>query len=263
MLRNMIAKYIPLHIYRILYAAWVSFGGRINQWFFGGSAITCQVCHHSFRKFLPAGYRYGILYEKKVIAGGYRENATCPYCRSSDRERLVTWFLQKKQLLQPGMRLLHIAPEWNLQQHIRKMELEYYAADYNSPLADIKMDIQQIEFGDGYFDAIICNHVLEHVPDDMKAMKELFRVLKPGGWTILQVPFSGIMEKTFEDNSVNTSQKRKIIFGQRDHVRIYGLDYSERLSCAGFIVQKEKMEEKLLQYWVVNPEEYVFFCQKK
>lgn len=137
------------------------------------------------------------------------------------------------------MRLLHIAPERNLQKALEKKNIEYFSADLDSPLAKIKMDIQNIKFPANYFDAIICNHVLEHIIDNKKAMRELYRVLKPRGWAILQVPYLPIMKTTFEDSAIVTPKERENIFGQSDHVRIYGNDYPERLRSVGFQVKKE------------------------
>ena len=99
------------------------------------------------------------------------------------------------------------------------------------------MSVTKIPFSDDYFDAIICNHVLEHVVDDSKAMTELFRVLKPGGWAILQVPISMVLEETYEDFSIVDPQHREQAFGQADHVRIYAKDYETRLALAGFKVR--------------------------
>lgn len=236
--------------------------GSIYRLSLYGSKYTCPICKYSFRKFLPVGYRHNILKEKKIIGGGYRPNAKCPFCTSIDRERLIYMFLQTNDLLQVGMKILHVAPEKNIQKFIKEKELKYYSADLNSPLANIKMDIQKIPFPADYFDAIICNHVLEHIPDDIKAMKELNRVLKPNGWAILQVPFSSAIEHTFEDATVTSTKDRKLIFGQANHVRIYGLDYPKRLSAANFIATKEKIPIGLIDQYALNPDEVVFFCRK-
>ncbi len=125
------------------------------------------------------------------------------------------------------------------------------------------MDIQHIPFPENYFDAIICNHVLEHIIDDVKAMKEMHRVLKENGWAILQVPYSPIMEQSFEDSSVTGKKEREKIFGQDNHVRIYGLDYPARLESAGFSVSKEKMDTHITDKFALNPDEVIFFCKKR
>jgi ubiquinone/menaquinone biosynthesis C-methylase UbiE len=111
---------------------------------------------------------------------------------------------------------------------------KYITADIESPLAKVKMDIHQIPFGENHFDVVLCNHVLEHVQDDIKAMSEIYRVLKPGGWAIMQVPFfSPVPEFTFEDSLITNPREREKIFGQDDHVRKFGFDYPARIERAG------------------------------
>lgn len=117
--------------------------------------------------------------------------------------------------------------------------LNYITADLVSPLADVRMDIQDIPYDEGSFDVVICNHVLEHVDDDIVAMREIFRVLKPGGWAILQVPVDWNRDYTYEDASIVTPKEREKHFGQYDHVRFHGTDYPNRLRSAGFIVDNE------------------------
>ena len=114
--------------------------------------------------------------------------------------------------------------------------LDYTTTDLNSPIADVKADICNLPFQDNEFNFIICNHVLEHIPDDTKAMQEIYRVLAPGGTAILQVPYKADLEKTFEDNSITDPKERAKIFGQYDHVRVYGMDYFAKLEQIGFVV---------------------------
>ncbi len=123
--------------------------------------------------------------------------------------------------------------------------LDYTTTDLNSPLADVKADICDLPFADDSFDIILCNHVLEHIPDDRKAMKELYRVMKPGGWGIFQVPQDLKREHTFEDDTITNKKERARIFGQYDHVRIYGRDYFERLRSVGFKVEEVDYTSKL------------------
>jgi SAM-dependent methyltransferase len=117
------------------------------------------------------------------------------------------------------------------------------SVDLDSPLAQMQMDITDITFADNSFELIICNHVLEHIPDDAQAMRELFRVLKPGGLAILQVPISYAIDSTYEDFTIVDSEARLAAFGQRDHVRIYGPDYPQRLGRAGFAVKAHPVTE--------------------
>jgi len=145
--------------------------------------------------------------------------------------------------------------------------LDYLSADFAAEWAMEKMDITDIQYVDNTFDAILCNHVLEHIPDDKKAMKELSRVLKPNGWAILQVPLDPNLDKTFEDPSVTSPEERKRVFGQKDHVRIYGKDYKDRLEEAGFDVKVdnfvEELNEETVDKYGLRRDHNVYFCSKK
>ena len=229
--------------------------------FRNGSRFSCPFCLHSYNAFMPAGYKQKVLTERKVVGGGFRQNVLCPYCRSSDRERLVYMFIKKNHLVRKQMKVLHVAPEKNLFENLRKEELNLYSADIKNSIARIKMDIRKIDFPNEYFDAIICNHVLEHIVDDQKAMKELYRVLKSSGWAILQVPYSNRKE-TFEDPTVKTESERTATFGQPDHVRIYGKDFVSRLRIIGFNVEEKKMDENTSKKFALNSNELIFFCKK-
>lgn len=255
-------KIIPRRI-RLLLSRFLTFCRKnLYLQIFRGWSYFCPFCFHSFYKFFPAGSRAEILKEKGVIGGGYRFNVACPFCSSTDRERLVYLFLQEKSLIFSHMRILHVAPEKNIQIIFQGASIEYFSVDICSPLAQFKMDIQSLEFPDNYFDAIICNHVLEHIVDDKKAMSELFRVLRPGSWAILQVPYSPFLEETFEDFSIVDERKREEVFGQSDHVRIYGLDYVKRLQDVGFQVRQEKLSKDVYSRFALNPKESIFFCRK-
>ena len=193
----------------------------------------------------------------------------CPNCLSLERHRLLWLYLKGKTgFFQDKLDFLHIAPELCFIHRFEKLEnLNYITADIESPLAQVKMDIHKIPYEANTFDTVMCNHVLEHVEDDLLAMREVYRVLKPGGWAILQVPFMGKnLEKTFEDPSVKTSSEREKIYGQSDHVRIYGRDYPERLERAGFEVYedefvKELPEEQVKRY-ALPTDEIIYLCRK-
>ena len=141
---------------------------------------------------------------------------------------------------------MHLAPEPCIKTKLSRLSgVHYLAADLDPTLAAISFDVQHIPFKSDTFDCILCSHVLEHVPDDQKAMREMFRILRPGGWAILQVPLDGSRDKTFEDPNITSPEERECVFGQRDHVRIYGLDYKQRLSDSGFIVQFDSFVSEL------------------
>lgn len=212
---------------------------------FLGLNYQCPFCQSRLKRLKPFGLKFPVLVEKNVIGGGYRLNALCPVCNSLDRERLLyLYLLNKTNVFTDKLKLLHIAPEAGLSRVIKKhSNIDYLTSDINSNTVMVKMDITKIDLPDNSFDVIICNHVLEHIIDDKKAMHELHRVLKLGGWGILQVPISLSISKTFEDSSVVIPEKREEVFGQSDHVRIYALDYVDRLEESGFNVAQFKWWE--------------------
>jgi len=217
---------------------------------------------------MSAGEKSVVL--KNVLGEGLRRNCICPRCKSYDRERHVFLFLEKKKLLHFSSKseMLHVAPEPNLR---KRLALTPNLDCVNSDLilgnrnATVQMDITQIGFDDNYFDFILCNHVLEHVVEDRKAMKELYRVLKPGGWAILQVPFNPKEARTLEDSSVTSPAARLQTFGQKDHVRIYGQDYTLRLEQSGFNVSVDRSlseDVDLVKKYGLIQGEPIFFCRK-
>jgi SAM-dependent methyltransferase len=210
----------------------------LRKAFYFGTKYECPVCKAGLRKLLPFGLDIPVLKEKKVFGGGCRPNACCPVCKSFDRERLLYLFLRHNtNIFAEPQALLHVAPEPRLAELLRDIpSIDYLTADIHSAGVMVVMDITNIQYGDCRFDSIICNHVLEHIVDDRKAIQELHRVLKPGGWAILQVPLSMTLERTYEDSDITTEQDRERIFGQTDHVRIYAADYRDRLEEAGFKV---------------------------
>jgi len=181
-----------------------------------------------FRSFLPYGYENS------------RENVLSPSTLSLERHRLLWLYLKNEtDFFTAPHKVLHFAPEQAFYSKFKKLKkLEYTTTDLNSPLADVKADICALPFKDNSFDIILCNHVLEHIPNDKKAISELYRVLKPSGWGIFQIPQDLNREVTYEDDSITDKKERTKIFGQYDHVRIYGRDYFDRLKEAGFKVNE-------------------------
>lgn len=195
--------------------------------FLRGNRFTDPIDGKSYRKFLPYGY------------ANVRENALSPGTLSLERHRLLWLYLTRETtVFSDSIKVLHFAPEQAFYKRFRKIKnWDYTTTDLNSPIADVKADICNLPFKENEFDLIICNHVLEHIPDDTQAMKELFRVLKPGGQAILQVPYDASRKTTFEDDSITDPKERTEIFGQYDHVRVYGMDYFEKLKTIGFQVE--------------------------
>ena len=194
--------------------------------FLKGDTYTDPIDGISFRKFLSYGYEIK------------RSNVLSPSTLSLERHRLLWLYLKNEtNFFSAPLKVLHFAPEQAFYKRFRNLKhLDYTTTDLNSPLADIKADICKLPFQDNSYDVILCNHVLEHIPDDTKAMTELFRVMKPGGWGIFQIPQDLTRETTFEDDSITDPKQRAKIFGQYDHVRVYGRDYFDKLKQMGFEV---------------------------
>lgn len=193
-----------------------------------GNTYTDPIDGKSFKTFLPYGY------------GTQRNNVLSPSTLSLERHRLLWLYLKNEtDFFSSKKSVLHFAPEQAFYKRFKKMKnLDYTTTDLNSPLADVKADICNLPFKDNSYDTILCNHVLEHIPDDTKAMQELYRVLKPKGMAILQIPQDLSREKTFEDDSITDKKERAKIFGQYDHVRVYGRDYFDKLRSIGFKVEE-------------------------
>jgi len=193
-----------------------------------GDKYTDPIDGKSFREFLPYGY------------GEQRPNILSPSTLSLERHRLIWLYLQNEtDFFIAQKKVLHMAPEQCFLDLFKSQKnLDYTTADLYSPIVDVKADILDLPFEDHSFDIILCNHVLEHIEDDTKAMSELYRVLKPSGMGIFQIPQDLSLEKTYEDFSITSKEERKKYFGQYDHVRIYGKDYFDRLRKVGFKVEE-------------------------
>lgn len=198
-----------------------------------GKGRECPICGAHYRKFMPYGY----------TDAGSRENALCPSCLSLERHRLLwMWLKRNTDMFETTPKVLHVAPEVCLMRPLRKLykghNERYITADLESPLADLKMDIQAIPLGDNSVDVIFCNHILEHVEDDRQAMREMYRVMRTGGWGVMLSPVDLTLAQTFEDDTITDPEERTRIFGQYDHRRNYGVDYADRLREVGFEVEE-------------------------
>jgi hypothetical protein len=223
-----------------------------------GSTFTDPIDGKSFRMFLPYGY------------GNQRNNVLSPSTLSLERHRLLWLYLQNETdffTATEKKKILHFAPEQEFYKRFKKQKnIQYTTTDLFSPLADVKADICNLPFEDNQYDVLFCNHVLEHIPDDTKAMQELYRVLKPGGMAILQIPQDLFRATTFADDTITDEKERAKIFGQYDHVRIYGRDYFDKLRSIGFKVVEEdytkKIAPELVTKYCLAPGEILPVCFK-
>ncbi|OFX29460.1 MAG: SAM-dependent methyltransferase [Bacteroidetes bacterium GWA2_32_17] len=223
--------------------------------FYKGNNVECPICNGKFRKFLPYGNKGD-------------NNRLCPKCLSLERHRLLWLYLNNKtDFFTAKLKVLHIAPEQSFIKRFKKLtNLEYITADLESPLAALKMNIKDIPFNGNTFDVLICNHVLEHIDDEPKALSEALRVLKPNGWAILQVPINNSFETTYEDASITSPKEREKHFGQYDHVRFHGKDYPLRLQSAGFKVVIDEFVKHFssqdIERYRLSTDEIIYFCIK-
>ncbi|AEH00352.1 class I SAM-dependent methyltransferase [Lacinutrix sp. 5H-3-7-4] len=207
----------------------------VLAFFLKGNTFTDPIDGKSFKSFLPYGY------------GKQRNNVLSPSTLSLERHRLLwlylknetNFFLNTETNSAYKKKVLHFAPEQCFLKRFKALNtIDYTTTDLLSPIADVKADICNLPFEDNSYDIILCNHVLEHIPDDTKAMQELYRVMKPGGYGIFQIPQDLSRTTTFEDNTITDKKERAKIFGQYDHVRVYGLDYFNKLRSIGFMVNE-------------------------
>ena len=209
----------------------------VISWYLRGDKFTDPIDGRSFRKFLPYGYVK------------QRENALSPSTLSLERHRLMWLFLKDNTnffTAAKKLKVLHIAPEQCFLDIFRKQQnLNYITSDLESPIADVKADICDLPFKENEFDVVFCNHVLEHISNDTKAIQELYRVLKPGGFGIFQIPQDLSKAITFEDNTITDRKERAKLFGQYDHVRVYGRDYFDKLRSIGFKVDEVDYTKKI------------------
>jgi SAM-dependent methyltransferase len=189
-----------------------------------GSNVHCPLCDGDFARFIP----------HRGIAPG-----RCPRCGSLERHRLLVGYLgERPELFGSEVSVLHIAPEYGLQRMLRSMpNVTYRSADLDSPLATDKVDIHDMPYAGASFDVLICSHVLEHVTDDRVALREIRRVLAPGGTAIIMSPIDEKLEDTYEDASIVEPAERHRVYGQSDHLRRYGRDFGDRVQSTGFRVE--------------------------
>jgi SAM-dependent methyltransferase len=203
---------------------------KVAPLLYKGNNVTCPVCERNFSKFLSYG--------SEVT---HRDNVLCPYDLTLERHRLMWLYLKNESNFFSAEKLnvLHIAPEQCFHKTFKAQQnLDYLTGDLLSPIADMHFDLHSIPLEDNRFDVVFCNHVLEHVDDALQCMRELHRVMKPGGWGIMQVPQDMTRAVTYEDPTIVTPEDREKHYWQYDHVRLFGRDYPEWLKKAGFEVKE-------------------------
>lgn len=230
---------------------------KIAPLLYKGSNVECPICQNQFSKFLSYG-------SQKAL----RQNVLCPHCLSLERHRLLWLYLKERtNFFDKPQDFLHIAPEQCFYHRFKELKnINYFTGDLESPLAEYHFDLHEVPFDDNKFNVIICNHVMEHVEDYAQCMRELYRVLKPGGWAIMQVPIDYSNENTYEDKSITSPEEREKHFWQKDHLRLFGKDYPNKLAQAGFKVKndnfvKEIPAEKRKKYRL-QKEEIIYFAEK-
>lgn len=223
-----------------------------------GDKVECPVCERSFSKFLSYG---------SDVA--HRENVLCPYDLTLERHRLMWIYLRDHSdfFTAPNLEVLHIAPEQCFHKRFKaQSNLNYLTGDLVSPIADLHFDLHQIPLEDNRFDVVFCNHVMEHVDDALQCMRELYRVMKPGGWAIMQVPQDFSRETTYEDPSIVTPEDREKHFWQKDHVRLFGRDYPQWLEKAGFKTEifnkEEALGADLIERYRIGASEILYIFRK-
>jgi SAM-dependent methyltransferase len=201
----------------------------LSHTIYAGSSVHCPACGASFRRFAPENGR---------------PNRTCWRCGARERHRQIALLFQhRRELVRPGQRILHVAPEPALGRLLKSSEpSEYVTADLDTPGVDLHFDLTHAPLPDGSFDSIVCNHVLEHIPDDRAALREIRRLLRTDGWALVMTPI--VVDKTIEDPSASPAERLRR-FGQDDHVRRYGWDYVDRLRDAGLSVEVVRLEDEL------------------
>jgi SAM-dependent methyltransferase len=239
-----IKKSIPHSLYQPLLTGFYKTRSLLHK----GDRVNCPVCGGNFDQFI--------------------EGHACPSCGSGKRHRLLYLFLKNEtNFFSEKIKVLHFAPEYCFSKLFANQEnLDYLSADLDSPRAMVQADMMNLNFPNESFDVVISSHVLEHVPDDIKAMKELHRIMKRSGWAIHQAPVDYTRANTFEDASIITNEQRLKHYGHIDHKRLYGRDYGSRLSEAGFSVREInytlQFSEEQIQYHGLHKGEIIYFVKK-
>ncbi|MBU2555258.1 MAG: class I SAM-dependent methyltransferase [Bacteroidetes bacterium] len=246
-----------------------------RKYYYQGKSFTCPLCGNSFRTMLPGGFQSDAVKKLDIIGAGLRSQNICPYCLSTDRDRLVYVYLSDIfSIKEKEIHVLHVSPEPALYRVLSTLpSITYttgtkYAEGTYYPSGIEFFDLRELPYSNNTFDMVICNHVLEHIEEDYLAMAEIFRVLKNNGLAVLQVPISEKLVDTLEDPDIKTQQDRHTVFGQFDHVRVYGQDYPSRLEQIGFSMEvipshRVKEQANVSVNFALNPRENLYIAHKK
>lgn len=249
------------NILRPIYRHYLSFSHR-------GDKLTCNICGKKFKDLRPINsiHADGKIFQPENRVG------SCWFCNSYPRMREVWYWLEHEYKIKEkkSLKILHVAPEIPISQKLRKLKgIDYICVDkhcegYEYPKYVADGDVTKLNFKNEEFDLVICNHVLEHVKEDNKAIKELYRVCKPGGFSILLVPIDLSLKNTKEepDGVILSPEEREKRFGQYDHVRLYGLDYFDRLEKEGYAIERKIYESNIITKFGLEPEEELVVCRK-
>ena len=212
-----------------------------------GSDVFCPCCETSFSNFAMGGVET-------------KRRARCPKCGSLERHRaFARWLSDHPKQFHEGVHVLHLAPELHIAKILSNRADFYVSGDLMPARGQLKLDLTNLPFKEGSFDIVVASHILEHIPDDAKAMQEIHRVLKPFGWACLTTPVKNEQEKTDEDFTVTDPNERRRRFGQADHVRWYGRDFYDRLAAAGLTVRREMFDDERIGC----VKEEVLICSKQ
>jgi len=223
--------------------------------FSGPRNVTCPCCGARLNQFLP----YGLL---------SRPNALCPVCGCTERHRLLwLYFKSRPNLIHKDLNLLHITPQPYVRRVLkRKLKRLYVSVGMGTPAVDAVMDITAIALPDSLFDAVLCVAVMQYVSDDRAALREIYRVLKPGGWAVIWAPVDEKREISYENPAITSREDREREFGHPEHTRIYGRDFPERLRSAGFAVVVDRFAQELgaeaAKKYGLNSGEIIYYCEK-
>lgn len=272
-LKSLAKRILPHRVNQIIRRTLQGWRKVRNRVVYAGDNIQCPLCENEFGRFASTGVldrefwqtdEGKQLLKKDFIAVAQKK---CPNCGSSERQRLQYFFLRDRlQILSgPTISILDVAPDGFMQEKLySSSNIDYTSIDINEKRKPtFLMDLTNLSFEEGKFDAIVCYHVLEHIRNDRKAMCELLRVLKPGGWALLQVPIWA--EQTIEDPTVPETEYLKH-YGHQGHVRRYGMNYVDSLREVGFEVTLDYFAKELplkdRERFGIDPAEIIFFCHR-